>query len=84
MSLRKLYKIYWILFRDAVIPNRPDVKGGARIAATEIFVKGLFDNWTPQYHLPELPRLNKRKIGFNWAGGKGRFAKIVTDNFYLN
>ena len=25
----------------------------------------------PQYHLPELPRLNKSKIGFNWAGGAG-------------
>jgi len=24
---------------------------------------------SPQYHLPELPRLNKSKIGFNWAGG---------------
>jgi len=24
-----------------------------------------------QYHLPELPRLNKSKIGFNWAGGAG-------------
>jgi len=26
----------------------------------------------PQYDLLELPRLNKSKIGFNWAGGAGR------------
>ena len=23
----------------------------------------------PQYDLPDLPRLNKSKSGFNWAGG---------------
>ncbi len=30
----------------------------------------------PQYHLPELPRLNKCKNGFNWAGGAGQAAKV--------
>jgi len=34
---------------------------------------------TPRYHLPELPRLNKSKIGFNWAGGAGRSSQMGTD-----
>jgi len=33
--------------------------------------------WTPRYHLPELPRLNKSKIGFNWAGGAGRSSQMA-------
>jgi len=35
---------------------------------------------TPQYYLKKLPRLNKSKIGFNWAGGAGRFSQTNTDN----
>jgi len=30
-----------------------------------------FPQGWPQYHFPKLPRLNKSKIGFNWAGGAG-------------
>ena len=33
----------------------------------------------PQYHLPELPRLNKSKIGFNWAGGAGWVKRAEVD-----
>ena len=29
----------------------------------------------PQYDLPDLPRLNKCKNGFNWAGGVNKDAK---------
>ena len=38
----------------------------------------------PQYHLPELPRINKSKIGFNWApiaGSTLRFDRRGKDIF---
>jgi hypothetical protein len=38
----------------------------------------------PQYHLPELPRLNKGKSGFNWAGGAGRIDRILRILFCLS